>query len=151
MDDLREDFEADPSFFPDITDEEEQPLSGDLVALLELGYVEDTFVLGGHEFDMFTPKPEAEIAASAIASKYEGTMAQGKALMAAEVAACLRRVDGHPIYTALERDEPLETYVKYQFRYIVRKWQWPVIEILHNFWKQLQIRQFEALQELQGK
>jgi CMP-N-acetylneuraminic acid synthetase len=78
-------------------------------------------------------------------------MAQGKALMAAEVAACIRFVNGSPLRTSLHRDEAAEVYVREQFEYIVTKWQWPVVEVVHNFWKQLQVRQAEALMEFKGK
>ena len=126
-------------------------VANDFQSLLNVGYVEEKYVFAGNEIVLFTPKIEAELAAAQLIHRYEGTLAQGRALMVSEVAAALRSVNGESVYMELDINAPQETYVRKQFEWILKNWQWPTVEIVHNFWKDLQIRQIKAITEAEGK
>lgn len=148
------DAELDPTFFDDIEDDDDfsTPEIGiNVVGLLNVGHLSQEFTWHGHTFLMETPCLEEEITADQIASKYSGTLAQGKALYAAQVAACLRLVDGSPIYVALESNESPSIRIHKQFDFIVKKYKFAVVEVLYSFWKQLEAKQQDALLEFQGK
>lgn len=157
--DERPDFDEDPAFFENAKEVKPQDSPGfstplvesDVLTLMHLGAIEKTFEWGGHTFTMRTPKANGELAIAQIVSDYEGPMAQGRALMVAEIAASLEMVDNRQLYASITNDEPVLTQVRKKFYHIMERWHWPVIEIVHSFWKDIQIRQIEAIQELSEK
>lgn len=153
----RPDFDEDPKFLDeaqpiDHESEISSPLiESDILGLIHIGGIEQTFEWGGHTFTMRTPKANGELAVAQIVNDYSGPMAQGRALMVAEVAASVVMVDGRQLYSTISNDESTLAVVRRKFNYIMEKWHWPVIEIVHGFCKDLQLRQSRAIEELSGK
>ena len=132
-------------------DEHLSEVTDDVRSLITVGYVEQTYHFGGHSFLLATPKHAAEIAVMQIISEYDGAMAQGKALQAAQIAAALKLVDGRELYVPLAKDESPAIYVRKQFHEISNNWHEPLIEVVHDFWRDLKMRQAEAVADLTSK
>lgn len=120
----------------------------DIVSLLRLGRIEDSFELYGHSFVIRTLNIEEEIAIDALlASKFSSTLNE-KAMITATVAATLTLVDGEPLVRSLGLGETSELSRAYDR---VKKWYRPVIEKLYEHYNVLSNRQSEALAELEKK
>jgi hypothetical protein len=149
------DFEADPVFLQadePAEDEKPYPPQRDLQQLVDIGHLTTDFDLFGHSFCLRTLLPAEEWIAATIIEKWGGTLAEGKAYMAATLAAALVAVDGKALTRPLgDSIAELGAAQLKNFNYISTKWRWPIIERLYGEYSELVMRQAAALEELEGK
>lgn len=134
----------------DIIEEQIPPVTrGNLDNLLINGKITETISFGGHEFIMRTLTVGEELAISAICSGYEGTLAQGRALATATVAAALESVDGLPLVQSMGPDPSVA--IRQKFNFIKNRWYWNIIAHLYQEYMKLLEKQLEAFETLQVK
>lgn len=120
----------------------------DVISLLRLGRIEDSFELYGHSFVMRTLNIEEEIAVEELlAAKFASSLNE-KASKTAYVSASLSLVDGEPLTRSLGMSESNDLSRAFDR---VKKWYRPVIDKLFERYLLLEARQLEALSELEKK
>lgn len=120
----------------------------DVISLLRLGRIEDSFELYGHSFVMRTLNIEEEIAVDELLNVKFTSIYNEKAMKTAYVSAGLSLVDGEPLTRSLGMSESNDLARSYDR---VKKWYRPIIEKLHERYLMLEVRQVEALAELEKK
>lgn len=118
------DISADGYEFPE---EHKDGLSG----LAYLGYLEDTFQYKGHEFAIQTYPMKTLLHVFAVAEKYEGDLGKAKALMVAQVAACIDTVDGEIIAEKIGDGESDRSILDKKVK-VVSEWYPHVIEYTYK-------------------
>jgi hypothetical protein len=108
---------------------EQEIASKDIFALLNTGQLAYQLDVRGHNVSLRTLTMEEELGADMLISKYEGTMAYGRAQATVYVAAAIESIDGRPLVLTLGPDEDV---IRRKFDYVKRKMYWPVIKLIYE-------------------
>lgn len=143
---------------PEPVREDPDPFAGfdpqvrqDVVGLEHLGYLEDEFSFCGHHFVIKTLHGDEDLASARAAQPYRGTLKEPESWIWAQVAVCLKAVDGdHNFCPPIGPD--IDEFAKARYRYVTGKWFYPLVEYIYfQRLVPLQERQVAAFQALQGK
>lgn len=128
---------------PETEQVEASPQERDIVTLLTLGKMEETFSLFSHEFRIKTLNMEEELKIEQLLTDQFSSVYNDKGYRVSLVAASLVLLDQEPLATALSPtdDTFLRSYNK------VKKWYRPVIDAIYERCLALQERQNQALEE----
>lgn len=122
---------------------DEQPLTEDhprefdarckepFTGLLYLGYLEDSFVIWGHQFRIATPSQMEKIQAGALHAPYVNTLASDIAYQTILVATYLISVDRNELPRPVLTD-PKENAVRDRFEWVAENLRPPVIDQLFS-------------------
>lgn len=143
------DLEWEPEFEEPVEEEIEEPISQEVLGLLYVGKLSDTFVYGGHRISLRTLTIGEELAAGLLVKEYEGTRQEPRAIATVIVGACIESVDGRPIVTPLGPDEA--DLVRQKFEYVKDRWYWPTIRTIYEKYLELLEKQTAAVEEFRKK
>jgi hypothetical protein len=110
-------------------EEREEEAPQDVIGLLNLGKLTGQLDVRGHAIILRTLTMEEELSADLFISKYEGTMAYGRAQATIYVAAAIESIDGKPIVQTLG---PGEDILRRKFDYVRQRMYWPVIKFVYE-------------------
>lgn len=125
-----------------------EPLSNDLITLLELGKLEEVVHIGNRTIQLRTLTIGEELELGLLTKEFHGTSEQLRAEITAAVAASIIAVDGMPLITSLG---PNEETLRQRFDYVRKNFYWPVIRLIYQKYSELLERSEEALRELEEK
>ena len=140
----------DPEPTSDEVDEFPSEVEDDFTGLMFLGALSSTFELFGHRFAIKTLRANEELVCAQLVKEYEGTLAQGKAYVIAQIAASIVTVDGREITKPLGPEDNMATLHR-KFEYVRTHWYWPVIEMIYSEFANLMMRQSAAFDAYLGK
>lgn len=133
-----------------VKEEEEsvEEVSADVQALLQIGYLTDTFEFAGRQYLIRTLKIGEELQVGLISQKWVGTIDEGRAYVTAVLAAAIQTVNGKPLIVSLgPSDEKI--LIDRKFEYLLEEYYWNSIKELYNsYYKPLLDRQIEAFEEI---
>jgi hypothetical protein len=116
--------------------------------LIWLGHLEETFTFCGHRFTIRTLKGEEDLMAGLLAKDYADSLGQAKAWAWANVAMCVKAVDGKTDFCPPIGPDP-EDHARAKFRYVTSQWYWPLGEYIFERFSALVHQQREAIQAVQ--
>lgn len=129
--------------------EELEPISQDVVSLLNLGELTQEFEIRGHKIVLRTLKVGEELEISTFIQPFVGTIDEGRALATATVAAAIVSLDGNPLVREIG---PEENMLRRRFDFVRTKMYWPVIRMIYEeAYSPLLERQVKAIEEFQKK
>lgn len=108
----------------------EEPVSNDVLSLLNLGALKARISVRDHDIVIRTLKVDEELEIGLLIHKFMGTIEEGRALATAVVAASIETVDGSPLVDA--GLGPAENTLSRKFDYVRTKMYWPVIKIIYE-------------------
>lgn len=127
----------------------EEPISQEVIGLLNLGSLTTNMEVRGHEVRLRTLTMDEELEVGLLIQPYRDTEWQGRALATGLVAASIQAVDGKPLVEALG---PNENTLRRRFDYVRKNMYWPVIRVLYEEgYIPLVEQQVQALKEFRKK
>jgi len=135
-------------------DETVENLSSDAQSLVLFGKLEEEFWLGPHRVRMRTLTVDEELAVDLIIKPWNETKGEGRAYVTAVVGAALVAENGRDFFSAMPLgpdDTSVERVIRQKFEFTARRYYWPVLQRLYDFYKELERRQLAALDELAKK
>lgn len=119
--------------------------------LLYLGTLTRAFRWGGHDFKIRSLSTDDILKVGLATAPYDGTAAQVKAYQAACIAGAIVSVDGQPLPLPVDiTTDPFDE----RFRYVVKKWWPPVIDVVYQEILNLEFevdRVLKAMERAEGK
>lgn len=120
----------------------------DVVGLMWLGYLEDSFSYGGHNFIIRTLRGDEDLLIGLVTKDYAETITQAKATVWATIALALVAVDGDEDFCPpLGRDK--KAYAHGRFKYCTSNWFWPLALAIYNHYAALLDRQATAIRAIE--
>lgn len=116
----------------------------DFEGLMYLGRLTDTFEWLGHSFTIRTLTAGEILEVGLLHKQYAGTLADVKAYQAAVVAACVVYVDDQPMPLPITTD-PADTALLNKFRYVLKRWYPPILDVIYERYLLLEARVQEVL------
>lgn len=133
---------ADTLFAPEIQARVDQ--------LLQLGYLDSSVEFLGETFGLRTLTGEEELLASIVAKPYLESFGQLKAWAWSNVALALTHHNGHEDFCP-PVGHNLQEFAHQRFRYVTKKWYWPIGEFLFEEFKKLEAERDELVETIRGK
>lgn len=132
----------------DLPKVEEESVSKEVIGLLYVGYLADTFDLFGSQISIRTLKIGEELEAELLVSKYRDTQEENRAYMTALVAACITSVNNAPLIQGLG---PIGESLERKFVYITTNWHWITIAAIYDHYRILVETVMNSFDEVKKK
>lgn len=114
----------------------------DFEGLLYLGKLQHSFTWLGHRFTIRTLTTDEIVEVGQIHREYAPSIADAKVYQGAVVAACVVELDGMPLRVPIDQSED-ELILK--FRYVMKNWFPPVLDVIYSKYLQLEARATDIL------
>ena len=140
---------AEPVWVEEPISDPEEPVSEDIISLLNLGKLTYEMNVRGHKIVLRTLTMGEELEIGLLLKPFIGTVEEGRALATAIVAASIESFDGNPLVRGIG---PEENLLHRKFDYVRTRMYWPVIRLIYEEgYIPLAARQSEAIEDFQKK
>ena len=116
--------------------------------LIHIGHLVRSFEWYNHKFEIRTLKLEEELAVGQIIKEYKDTVAEEKAAAVAIAAACLVSVNNNIFMPRYDKSAYIN--IKEKFNYILKNWNWVVIESINGEYVQLLASMYDEIERVEN-
>ena len=116
--------------------------------LIHIGHLVRSFEWYNHKFEIRTLKLEEELAVGQIIKEFKDTVAEEKAAAVAIAAACLVSVNNTPFMPRYDKSAYIN--IKERFSYILKNWNWVIIESINGEYVQLLASMYDEIERVEN-
>lgn len=116
--------------------------------LIHIGNLKDTFDWHQHKFEIKTLKIEEELVIGQLIKEFKDTIAEEKAAAVAIAAASVVSINNKPFMPGY--DQSVYVTIREKFNYIIKNWNWVVVETINSEYLQLLAKMYEILESVEN-
>jgi len=127
---------------------EEITNSDEFNELIHIGHIVRSFEWYNHKFEIRTLKLEEELIVGQIVKEFTDTIAEEKAAAVAIAAACIVSINNTPFMPRYDKSAYIN--IKEKFNYILKNWNWIIIESINGEYVQLLASMYDEIERVEN-